>query len=256
MSEDMDNTADETKESPHDKWTRELRQETIQTCKNLYSGYCHCWECGDGWTRPLSNLSYALETLNITLGKRHGYRIVADQVKEKFGTLRFYYSVQRIVPAWTQVLSFPFRFLSGLIRKRTNFKLSYEKGSWGAPTRMVPLYRIMTVLARIGRFLDMSGLVPERDESVVVRRYMDETAERLIEFADRECYGLCEVCGDQIGTSWKARCETKGWIRYVCEDCAKKHRWQYSVLEGGPQEENVAEGGEADAKEDSQEIGK
>jgi hypothetical protein len=55
----------------------------------LYSGYhkpmtetCMCWgfDCGDGWFEILRDLSDKLEPLDV----------VASQVKEKFGTLRFY----------------------------------------------------------------------------------------------------------------------------------------------------------------------
>jgi len=66
-----------------------------------------CWgmECGDGWYRPIRKLSYALEALNIEFYSEYGLRIQADQVKEKFGTLHFYYDVVADPPAHKQWLS-------------------------------------------------------------------------------------------------------------------------------------------------------
>jgi hypothetical protein len=61
----------------------------LETFPNLYQGYyrsmketCMCWgfECGDGWFELIKELSEKLEPLGVE----------AEQVKEKFGTLRFY----------------------------------------------------------------------------------------------------------------------------------------------------------------------
>ena len=53
------------------------------------------FECNDGWYRPIFNLSVKLEVLNVQL-EAFNVMIQALQVKEKFGTLHFYYSVQPI----------------------------------------------------------------------------------------------------------------------------------------------------------------
>lgn len=51
-----------------------------------------CWgiECPAGWKGILTDLCDKLEFLNNTVGKELGLEICAEQVKEKFGTLRFY----------------------------------------------------------------------------------------------------------------------------------------------------------------------
>lgn len=56
---------------------------------------CMCWgiECPEGWFNILSELCKKLEFLNNTLCKNYNVQIVAEQVKEKFGTLRFYYNI-------------------------------------------------------------------------------------------------------------------------------------------------------------------
>lgn len=52
---------------------------------------CMCWgfECGDGWYDLINEASAALEAINAKCTEKDGY-IVAAQVKEKFGGLRFY----------------------------------------------------------------------------------------------------------------------------------------------------------------------
>ena len=50
-----------------------------------------CWgfECGDGWEPLIRRCAEKLEKLNDSMENSEDY-IVASQVKEKFGTLRFY----------------------------------------------------------------------------------------------------------------------------------------------------------------------
>lgn len=51
---------------------------------------CMHWgmECGDGWYDLLDTLLQKLDFIS----KHSGVQVVANQIKEKFGTLRFYYS--------------------------------------------------------------------------------------------------------------------------------------------------------------------
>lgn len=51
---------------------------------------CICWgfECGNGWEPLIRETCEIIEQINRTLPKQK--MIVASQIKEKFGTLRFY----------------------------------------------------------------------------------------------------------------------------------------------------------------------
>jgi hypothetical protein len=54
---------------------------------------CMCWgiECGDGWYGILDRLCYWLQSMHDNNPEHKQYQQVeASQVKEKFGTLRFY----------------------------------------------------------------------------------------------------------------------------------------------------------------------
>ena len=59
---------------------------------------CMCWgiECPIGWYHIMEQLCTVLEYYNIEFSKNHGIAIIADQVKEKFGTLRFYFTVREV----------------------------------------------------------------------------------------------------------------------------------------------------------------
>lgn len=71
-----------------------LRERIAKECPILYEGASSAyWECGRGWDVPLECLSRQLEELNRDIGVKHGLRIVVAQVKEKYATLRFYWSL-------------------------------------------------------------------------------------------------------------------------------------------------------------------
>lgn len=67
----------------------------FQDRKKPMTQTCMCWgiECPKGWWHILDQLCTVLEFHNMEFVKNYGVAIVADQVKEKFGTLRFYYTV-------------------------------------------------------------------------------------------------------------------------------------------------------------------
>jgi hypothetical protein len=70
----------------------------FQDSKKSMRETCMCWgiECPIGWYHILEQLCTILEFYNIEFTKNHRIAIVADQVKEKFGTLRFYYTVREV----------------------------------------------------------------------------------------------------------------------------------------------------------------
>ena len=67
------------------------RQEIIAEHPNLYKK-CKRWECEDGWNNLIADLSDKLEALIEELDPEFKPEIYATQIKEKYGTLRFYMS--------------------------------------------------------------------------------------------------------------------------------------------------------------------
>ncbi len=77
---------------------KELELKLVEKYPNVLRDYggdmektCMHWgmECGNGWYDLLDGLLQKLDYLS----NHSGVQVVADQIKEKFGTLRFYYSV-------------------------------------------------------------------------------------------------------------------------------------------------------------------
>lgn len=79
---------------------------------------CMCWgiECGIGWYEPLNDLCNKLETLNKDYKKYH-IQIQAQQVKEKFGGLHFYYNVYHEKSLMEKIYLFPFELIKKLLNK-------------------------------------------------------------------------------------------------------------------------------------------
>ena len=67
----------------------------FQHCNKSMRETCMCWgiSAPTGWYYILEQLCTVLEFYNMEFKDKYGVAIVADQVKEKFGTLRFYYTV-------------------------------------------------------------------------------------------------------------------------------------------------------------------
>jgi len=84
-----------------------------------------CWgiEAGVGWIEPLRKLSKILEDLNVTYWKTKKIRVQADQVKEKYGTLHFYYSIVKDPPFFIRLAQKLITKLVLFIQKHVNFKV-------------------------------------------------------------------------------------------------------------------------------------
>lgn len=77
-----------------DHWYEKYKT-TIRDCKILYKkNHCH-WEVKNGWYDLLSEFSYLCEEINIRFYKKYRYRISMDQVKQKYGILRIYATVEK-----------------------------------------------------------------------------------------------------------------------------------------------------------------
>lgn len=70
----------------------------FQERKKSMQETCMCWgiECPKGWYHILEQLCTVLEFQNMEFVKKYNIAVVADQVKEKFGTLRFYFSIRTV----------------------------------------------------------------------------------------------------------------------------------------------------------------
>lgn len=253
-----------------------LRDKTINECSTLYpkDGFRMVWDCGSGWYPIISNLSYEIEALNILYAK-YGIVTVVDQVKEKFGTLRFYCTTFIQPPLR---YNFLYKFLNAVKnfnKKHFDFNtvtvvdrnehivfvvrdlskeeysemsgpystnsLFYEaKSSDGndryykitrmdacaethpKPTKHRLIYHLNKLIEKHASLFDFSRLFVESRKRLVLYKNVRFRTEELVRKAEQECYNVCEECGRSIGDEHSPRCETDGYLRYICEKCAKR----------------------------------
>lgn len=259
-----------------------LMRQTIADCRMLYcmakrplteSCMPFLWECGDGWHQKLHEMSCKLELLNIMLYPEYKVRVQMDQVKEKYGTLRAYFSV---VCDNYNVIGKLGNMLIGLSDKLRNVNYGYktvvdkktystneteeltaeqykqykehcyvgklreENGKYYRDYELWHpakchtevckhklLHKMMKTLDCIGRKMKQIGFKEFTSAQRIVMTYLENAAEKIVNDAETECYNVCELCGHQIGKDWSPRCETAGWISYICDECAAKRRGFY-----------------------------
>ena len=198
----------------------------IKQCRLLYRQAklsmmetCMCWgiECGTGWYEPIKELSYRLECINYAILPKWGFVIEAEQVKEKFGTLRFYFTVREIPSLWRRFLAAPFMWLGITKIDAKGFEKKVADGI---------SHFFFTIGSRI-----IGGSKRRQMKREVIRSAIYNYVDNLVKECDEGCYNVCEHCGKQF--AWNPRCETLGWISYVCEDCAIKgqHHYRYVLTD-------------------------
>lgn len=94
------------------------------------------------------------------------------------------------------------------------------------PTRLKFMVPIKNFLYKLACKTD-NWASKANSKQEVIMTVMQEEAEKIVHDAEKECEGTCEDCGERIGTKWSPTCETTGWIRYLCKDCAEKHKNNY-----------------------------
>jgi len=85
------------------------------------------FECKEGWHRVIDKYARQMEMLNIEFYPKYRARIQADQIKEKFGELRFYYSVVVDPNAFAVWTSHVFRDWSDAINNKYYKLFKYVK---------------------------------------------------------------------------------------------------------------------------------
>jgi len=121
---------------------------------------CMHWglECSDGWYDLIDQLCQSLQWMT---DKNNYPQVIADQVKEKFGTLRFYYHLKgdKINEAHDAFIAGMVNFaesMSGMICEGCGAKGKSRRGGWiqtlcdkcwenkkNKPTKGKPMYEVM-----------------------------------------------------------------------------------------------------------------
>ena len=237
-----------------------IADETMEMCKLLYcnkdlpmSKTCMCWgwECGKGWHDVLKRVSCELEALNLMYYDKYKVRIQADQVKEKFGTLRFYYSVvcdnyteegleaRKIIDAFEEKKDSGYFGIKCVVDEKGHETTEVDEDGkehtvWHQPKCHVEITKHKDEYEQMEKAADDAqktlsecGYYDITPEQKVIIEFLESEASARIAKAEDDCYKTCEECGRQIGTDWSPRCETTGWITYICDSCAEKRKFDY-----------------------------
>lgn len=101
-------------------------------------------------------------------------------------------------------------------------KMHYE------PTKHKAIYKLNSALESFAwKVLLRFGSKEMTDEQKTIAAAMNAQAEKIVRESEKACYDTCEDCGCQIGSKWSPRCQTEGWISYLCERCADKTKSFY-----------------------------
>lgn len=110
-----------------------IESEVVKDCPILFrmryrpmTETCMCWgfECNEGWHRAIADTCRELEILNNYYYSKYRVRIQADQIKEKFGTLRFYYSIEQDPNIFIQYISNIFEKIYDKLSKTVDYKMT------------------------------------------------------------------------------------------------------------------------------------
>lgn len=263
-----------------------VEQEIVHNCPLLFKMYGRpmnetClsfgFECNKGWHNAIADACKEIETYNNIIYPKWRVRIQADQIKEKFGTLRFYYSVvvdpnPFLVKLSDIFASIYYKFTYGKIDYRLNKKYDiepskyntteelskeeYEKqqknkykpcnvtlkeedgkyfrienvtnyGRWHyEPTKHKIIWKFKECCNKL-RYIINGRCIKTNAYTDNAIEFLDRRASYIIRNLEKECENICEFCGKTIGTKWSPSCCTTGWIRYICEDCAKESEFNY-----------------------------
>ena len=115
-------------------------------------------------------------------------------------------------------------------------KIHYTgKGKW-VPTRNKLLYNFSQCIRKFKSQIScMCSIRTVKQE--IGACLLDELAHKIIRDTETKCYSVCEQCGCVIGTNYSPRCETTGWITYICNNCAKAKGRPY-IMNGIKYDEN------------------
>ena len=162
---------------------KELEEQLVEKYPIMFQDYggdmrvtCMSWglECGDGWYDIINTLCQDVEMI---IGKKD-IKVIADQVKQKFGGLRFYYHVE-YTPSW----------FSKLCNKTRNIAYNHM---WGRVYNKMRDFRQKFFKSTIEKISDAIG------------------------DAEGKSYITCESCGapgKRSGSGWVTtlcdKCDTK-----------------------------------------------
>ena len=113
-----------------------------------------------------------------------------------------------------------------------NSCVHYPEKSHREPTKHLFLHWLKEFSWKLRCMTDCIFAKDATKEQEVMSNFMYSYLDSCVAETERKCHNTCEYCGSQIGDKYYGRCRTRGWIQYICEDCAEKHNLEYVNQKG------------------------
>jgi hypothetical protein len=242
-----------------------IKELTTKQCSILYKNDCG-WCVNYGWYDLIRDFSLKCEELNIMYYNRYRYRIVLDQIKEKYGRLRIYFSIVKDPPKvinWVIKMVTILKDLISPVKINYNIKRVYTQHPHTAITfskstendNIVSIINNIKIKTEIVHHLGKQRDIPQKfkmlyqiyrllnyivvkteiyfqynfDQTDVIYDIMYNNVRELVIKYEKQSEDICCECGIHIGTAYSKKCVTSGWIRFMCESCAKKQNSVYYI---------------------------
>jgi hypothetical protein len=163
-----------------------VEQETYGLCKHLYSDKVK-WETSSGWDEVIRKFSIKCEELNLRFYGKYRLKIIAEQIKQKWGELRIYCSIKLDPHPFT-------RFLRRVIGRMTNrlnrvdYKYKTVVDSYSHKKHLISVFDSKDSRDKLGRILDPNSgnfewcgkFIRTTDYDVFGTHHLEPTRHRLL----------------------------------------------------------------------------
>lgn len=177
-------------------------------------------ECPDTWYNLINDTLEGLTKVQ----KDFDVKIKAQQIKEKYGTLRFYYGVSygpswSTKPIYTNILfeKIARAFYKGKLKNVKWIKTLFFKAFRSKKYKRLKDGKLcMNTLHKM-------GWLSSNDRKVTAEDNLDDCISYVINKADFISERVCSQCATS-GTFENPIIQTQGWISYICEKCEEKNK--------------------------------
>lgn len=195
-------------------------------------------ECGDGWYQFLDAVFSSLSGIYWSTGMR----VIPRQVKEKFGTLRFYYDIEPDMRVLRRhvVLGPWLKYHSLTLVDNILKKFLYPRFKWGTwkfrlstkAGKFYPYRYRYTLVKRYDR--ESSGWAPSNHTESIRPKEISKQVYGIMMMADRLSENTCENCGRPARTSRRG-----SWVATLCDNCSPKEQEDSSDVDIEDQPEHT-----------------
>lgn len=109
----------------------------------------------------------------------------------------------------------------------------HPKKTHRVPTRHKLLFKLLNCRYSIENLPARVFNFKPSHSQLCISEMLEDKVRAIVSKAEKECYKICEYCGAYISdeSSYSPRCTTRGYIQYLCKDCAAETKNEY-IMQG------------------------